>query len=112
MLHLLAGRAQHPPAQRNDQAALFSNRDKFGRRHHAQFGMSPAGQCFDAHQCQGAGIDNGLIVDRQLLLFQRLAQVSFQLQTFAHFPMHFIIKDLINCFAIGFGAVEGGISVA
>ena len=69
---LLDGLAQHPFADRDDEAALFGHRDEVGRRDVAELGVAPAQQRLGAAHHAAAQFDLRLVVQLEAPLRQRL----------------------------------------
>ena len=65
-LVLSTGFAQHPIADRHDQAAFLSQRNELHRRDHAKSRMIPTNQRFDREDAPCAQIDLRLIVQDEL----------------------------------------------
>ena len=76
----MAGRAQHPFADRADQAGLLGDRDELGRRDQAELGMVPAQQGLEAGDLAGFAGDQRLVVELELARVERLAQVELDLR--------------------------------
>ncbi len=76
---LAAGGAQHPFADRHDQAGLLGQRDEFGRRHQSALGMAPAHQGLDPDDLGRAHVALGLVDQVQLVVLQRAAQAHLEL---------------------------------
>ena len=65
--------AEHPLADRDDEAALFGHRNELGRRHLAQLRVVPAQQRLGADHAAARQIDLRLVVQPQAPQRQRLA---------------------------------------
>ena len=72
----MQGRFQDPPGQRLDQARLLGERDELGRRHQTPLRMLPTHEGLDAGQRPVAQADEGLVVEKKLLLLDGEAELS------------------------------------
>src|SRR5205823_3569417 len=72
------GAAQDKFAERHDQAGMFGDRNKARWRNFTMDGVDPARERFNADQALAARIDDRLINDVQLLVFDRLAERTFE----------------------------------
>ena len=79
--HLATGLAQHPVADRHDEAGFFGDRNERVRRHQTARRMAPADQRFGAAHAVRRDVDLRLVVQLELTLFERAAQVVLQRQT-------------------------------
>ena len=73
-----AGGRQHPGSNRNDQAGFLGDRYEVGGRDASSFRMIPAQQRFIAGDFKRHRVDDRLIVQREVALFQRHAQIPAQ----------------------------------
>ena len=73
--------------------------------------MLPAQQGFGPDRLAVAGIKFGLVVQAELVMFQRLPQVLQQLQLFARVGVHRHVKEAVAVFTATFGVVHRGVSV-
>ena len=99
-----AGGAQHPGADRHDQAGLLGQRDELGRRHQAEVGMVPAQQRLDAEHGAVGEADLGLVVDHELALLERLPQPALQHQPLEGGRVHVVGVELVVVAALLLGA--------
>ena len=76
---LLAGLAQHPLADRDDQPRVLGERDELAGADEAVVGTVPTHQRLEAHHRLAARVDHRLVVERQLLAPERLAQRDLEL---------------------------------
>ena len=65
---------EHAPAQRDDQSRVLGERDEVAGRDEPELGMVPAHERFERHRRPGANVDDRLVVDDQLVAFQRSVQ--------------------------------------
>ena len=99
--------AQHPLTYRQNQPAALGQRDELGGRHQAQRGVLPAQQRLGPHQ---AAIGQGhlrLVVQRQFVALQRVAQVVFQQQGAGRMGLHVRFEKAVGVAPLVFGAVHG-----
>ncbi len=80
---LAAGALLHPAPDRLDQTAVLGDRDEVGRVEGPPLGMAPTDQRLEAGDLAGAEVDDGLVVERQLVAVEGVAQLPFHLQ-----PLH------------------------
>ena len=108
---LRAGRRQHPFAELVDQAGLFRDRNEFGGRDHAAFGVTPAHQRFAAGDGVVGEADAGLVIDLQRLVGDGLAQIQFQLAALLDQRIHVGLEEAIGAAARRFGGIHRQIRV-
>jgi hypothetical protein len=72
-LGLFAGGSEHPLADALDQAGFLGQRHKFCWRHQTALGVSPAQQRLDPDNATPTQFHLRLVVQFQLLAFQRMA---------------------------------------
>ena len=106
-----AGGSQHPFAEFVDQAGVFRDRDEFGGRDHAAFGMAPAQQRLAAGHLVAAEIDQRLVVDFEAAVHQRLAQILLQGKPRLGAGIHRRLEEAIGPAAVGLGAVHRQIGI-
>ena len=82
--HLLARCPQHELAQRDDQAAVFGDRNESARRNQAPFRMGPPNERLEAHDALSRDVDERLVVNRQLTFLERRAQLVLEHQLLLH----------------------------
>jgi len=76
----LAGRvAEHAVADRHDEAGFLGQRDEIGRADQATLRMHPAQQRLGLVDAPAAQADDGLVVQHELVVVDRGAQVLHQL---------------------------------
>src|SRR5208282_5857145 len=81
--HILrAGGFDDPFANRDDQASLLGKRNETAGRQQAEIGMSPTQQCLDAHDTAVAEVLLWLVVQQQLVAFERIPQTGLKRQPF------------------------------
>ena len=81
------GGAQHPVRQLLDQPGLFGKRDELIRRNQPALRMFPAHQRLDPLAAPCAQVDFGLVVQNQLVVLDRRAQLADQRQSFGIVPI-------------------------
>ena len=78
-LHLAARLAQNPLAELDDHARLFGDRDEVHRRDEAALRVLPPDERLEAAQAEVFERDDGLVVEYELLSFERAAHVGLHL---------------------------------
>src|SRR6266480_3590088 len=73
--------------------------------------MLPAHERFKAGQAAAFQRHDGLIINLELLQFEGMPQITFQLQPRHSARMHSVIEHFVSGFAILFGAVHGCVGV-
>ena len=109
---LLAGAAQHPLAQRHDQAALLGDADEFGWRDHAVLGMRPAHQRLDPDNAGAVDRDLRLEVQQQLVAGDGVAQILLDHALEMQRPVHLRLEEGIAVPALVLGLIERGVGEA
>ena len=89
----MAGIRHDPFAERDDQSGLLCQRDENARRDRPHLGVVPAHQGFDARDFAGLQIDLGLEMRREIIAFDRLSKIGFQLEPLACLVDQAVIKD-------------------
>ena len=84
---------QHPCADLLDQARVLRDRNEQRRRDRTERGRRPAQQRFDADDLLRAHRENRLIVQRELAVVPRLAELAFEVQTGCHEVPHVLVED-------------------
>src|SRR5690554_7556653 len=74
LLHVVAGLAQHAPADVDNLPGCFRHRNKQPRRHQAAFRMLPAHQRLYPANLGGGGIYQRLVMHHKLIALDRLQQ--------------------------------------
>ena len=100
------GGADSPHAHLADQAGLLGDGNEAEGRNHALLGMLPAHQGFDADHRPGFGIDLRLVVEQQLVAFQRPSQVRLQAQPVHALRIHAVVVEQEGILAAGLGLVH------
>src|SRR6516225_6591632 len=98
-------------AKLDDKARVFGDRNKMPRRDFALHRVDPARQRFDADQPPGAAIDNRLIDDVQLAVFDRLAKCAFEQFAVRQVGVHRRVVDAGAIAAFVLGAIERHVGV-
>ena len=78
LARLRAGGAQHPLADRHDQARELGDRDELPRRDQAQLRVAPADERLGAEDLGRPQVDEGLEVQLQLVVGHGLPQTALQ----------------------------------
>jgi hypothetical protein len=108
---LPAGGAQHPLADRDDQASFLGQGNEPVRAHAAQQRMAPAQQCFGADHGTAGQVDLGLEVQLELPGRQCAPQRTFQRQALEGVRVHVRRVETHPVAADGLGAVHGDLGV-
>ena len=108
---LAAGLAQHPRADRHDQAALLGDGDEPVGRHQAAVGLGPADQGLHADQLAGEGVHLGLVVEGQLAGLEGPAQAALEFEAFAVARRDAVVEEADLVAAALLGQVHGGVGV-
>jgi hypothetical protein len=106
---LAADLADHPFADRQDQAGIFEDGDEFQRRHQAALRMLPAQQGFEAADAAARQVQLGLVVQQEFAALQRLAQLRLELDALGRVLVQRRGIELPGVAAIVLGAVHGGV---
>ena len=86
--------AQHPLADRYDQAAFLGNLDKLGRQNHPLVRILPTQKRFGAGNFTADKINFWLIVQQKFSVFQGPAQASFDSHPLNGMRIHFRSEKL------------------
>ena len=98
--------------QSGHHAALFCQADEGLWFDPAAFGVTPAGQGLEAHDLPVSQPDQRLIVQCDVVVFDRFAQRLFELEAVVDHQVHRGIEDLQVVSPLALGLVEGRIGVA
>ena len=85
---LRTGGGQHPFPERHDQTGFFSDGNEFLWRHQTMLRVLPANERLPTNQTPLTDRPLRLVMQHELCICQRPAQVIFQLQTFLHRLIH------------------------
>ncbi len=102
---------EHPVAELVDLAGLFRDRNEFGRRDHAAFGMTPAQQRLAGRDLAVLEIDHRLIVDFQAAIGDRLTQFEFQDSPRLGARVHAGLEEAVGPPSVTLGAVQREVRV-
>ncbi len=108
---LPAGLAQHPFADRTDQAGVLGQRDEVRRRDQAALRMLPADQGLDAGDQAAAQVHLRLVEQHQFGPLQGLAQVGFHVQAPPHGDTHVGLPEMVPPAASRLGLIQGRFGV-
>ncbi|RMN60568.1 hypothetical protein ALQ55_200002 [Pseudomonas savastanoi pv. savastanoi] len=111
VLELATGFGEHPVADFHHQPKLFEHRDEVVRRHQPSTWMAPAQQGLRARQAFAVTTELRLVIEGELLLFQGVPQVAFQLQTLQSGRVHVRLIELEVVLATFFGVVHRRVGV-
>ncbi len=107
-----AGGAQHPFADREDQAGFLGERHEQAGRDHAAGRMVPADQRLEAGQLLGLGVDHRLILELELAARDRLPEVGLEDLPVLRLGVHFGGEEAIGAAARRLGRIESEVGVA
>ena len=108
---LPAGLAQHPLAERPDQAVGLGGRDELTGQHQPALGMVPADQRLDTGEAPGRELELRLVVQHELAPLQRLAQLALEPPARLRLLVHRRLEQAKAVAALRLGAVEGEVGV-
>ena len=104
---LRAGLAEHPAAERHDQARGLGDADELAGRHEPALGVRPAHERLDAGRAAGAERHLRLVVQHQLVPLERAVQLVLQGEPAARVAQRGVVVDLAAAAPLG-GAQRGG----
>jgi hypothetical protein len=73
--------------------------------------MVPANQGLHPDDLLCPQAENGLVVDLELLAFERVPDVGLDSQLIDRLPAHMAVENLVTAGALGFGSVHGRVGV-
>ena len=91
-----AGLPHRPFAERDDEPGLLGQRDELGRRDEAALGVMPAQQRLEAADLVAREVDERLVVELELAVGQRLAQIDLQLAARLHVGIHVRLEEAVD----------------
>ena len=106
-----AGAVEHPAVEVGDEAVLLGERHERARRDVAADRVVPAGQRLDADQPVRAEVEDGLVVQVELVEGERLAQLGGEPALLAGLPGERGVEDLAAGAAAGLGLVHRDVGV-
>ena len=104
--------AQHPGIKGEAQAAGINDRDELARGQEPALGVTPAHQCLDAGAAIDRKIELWLIVEFELVAFERAAYLPLELLVPLHFGIEFPVVEPSLPTALVLCPIEGAISTA
>ena len=108
----LKGAARDEFAKLDNEARMFGDRNKARRRDFTLHRVNPARQRFHADQPLAAAIDDRLIDDVELAVFDRLAERAFEQFAVRQIGVHRRVVDAGAVSALVLGAIERHIGIA
>ncbi len=111
LTHLTASLSKYPLTNGDDQAGLFRQADEAVRQQQALLRVLPAQQRFGTDRLAGLGVELGLIMQAELALLQRHAQVLQQLQLLARVAVHRHIEEAVTVLSGALGMVHGSVGI-
>ncbi len=104
------GLLQRPSADLEDEACFFQQRDELEGLHEAALRAHPPDQRLDADNAPGIGVYLRLVVQDELLSFQRLAQLVLQREPFSD-PLGELVRVEEIALVRSFRLLERGLRV-
>src|SRR6516162_11072450 len=101
-----AGRLYDPLPKRHDQADLLRKRYEFIRRDQSPFGVMPPHKGLERRYQIILQVDDGLVIDLELLASECSPQSKLQRSPGAHAGIHFRLEETVLASAICLGAME------
>src|SRR5271166_766532 len=99
--------AQNPFADRVDQASLLRQGDEVAWCDHSSFWVSPTHERLGGCDFSGLDVDNGMIVNFELLVRQRVAQIDLEGLARARLGAHSLFEKTERVAPLRLGLVEG-----
>jgi len=109
---IVASLAQHPAAQRDDLPTVLGQGNELLRQQQAAFGMLPADQRLGAGDPQVVTAKPWLVVNFELLLGNRVAQLLFAFEALLQALVQFMAVEAPGTAAVGLGLVQGYVGAA
>ena len=109
---VLAGLAQHPVAERPDQAGLLGDSKEIARRQDAFARTLPAHQRLVAAQAAGGELELRLVEDDELVALQRQPQIALQRGAALHPLLHLGVEEGERVAALAPSPWKGRLSAA
>ena len=100
------GAAQHPFADRDDEADLFGQGHEFGGHHEAARRMAPPQQRLETADAVEFQIVDRLIIDLELVVLERVAQIELQQPARLQARVHFRFEEPPGAAPVRLGAVK------
>ena len=107
-----AGLADDPFADRNDKPDFLGQRYERVRGNQAALGMAPAQKRLKADDVLAGEIDDGLIVEFELLGGQCLSKLTLERVPLLHLRVHFALEKPERSASIALGPVKSEIRIA
>ena len=85
---IVADAAQHPLADRHDQSRFFREGDEVRRLHESARRMVPANQRFQRNDLLAVAVEDRLVVQHQLVAFERVVEALFEREAAAVALVH------------------------
>ena len=107
-----AGLAQHPAPELDDLPAFLRHLDEARGHQHARLRMPPANQGLDPEEAARAEVDDRLILDEELLVGERPADVRLEPHALVQHILHLRLKGDMAVLARRLGVVHGDVRLA
>ena len=111
-VRLPAGLLDHPAPHRDDEARLLRDGDELRRRHEAAIRVAPAQQRLRTDHPPGADGEDRLVVEDELVPFERSFKLASRLQAREQLSPHLGLEELHLAPAVQLGSVHRQVSVA
>ena len=108
---ILAGLAEGPLAYRDHEADFFGDGNELAGGHVAALGAGPTQKGFHARDPAGGQVDLGLVVEGELVVFEGVAEVFFELKAVGDLGLQGRAIDVKATAAGDLGFVHGGVGV-
>ena len=109
---VLAGPLQHEAPELDDVTRFLGQLDELPRHQHAALGVPPARERLAAEQRARAERDDRLVLEEELAVGQRAADVGLEAQALAQRLLHVRLEHDVAILAGGFGVVHRDVGVA
>ena len=110
--HLAARLSQHPVADRHEQPGVFGDSEEVFGHQQTSGGVPPAQERFDAVDRAGAHLDDRLVVEAELVAFDRAVQLGFDAEACERAGVQELVEELEAVAPAALGVVHGGAGTA
>src|SRR5215207_2750271 len=109
---LATGLAQDPLPELDDQPGFFQKRDELRGPDKPTFRVPPADECLQCHHPAGAGLDNRLVMNLELLASERRSQFQLQAPTGSDLLVHLGLEEAEHASTVRFGTRTSSAAMA
>ena len=106
--YLTARLSQHPVADRHEQPGVLGDAEEVLGHQQASGGVPPPQQCFHAVDRARAHLHDRLVVEAELVAFDRAVQLGFDAEARERAGMQELVEELEPVAAAALGVVHGG----